>query len=69
VRGDDSIIWTVEFRNGTVKRFEFPVRTTPEGSADAYGTHGDASLDDISDHGTLFTKRTHSCDTSQFIES
>ena len=27
-------MWTVKFRNGSVKRFKFPIRTTPEeGSA------------------------------------
>jgi adenylylsulfate reductase subunit B len=25
-------MWTVKFRNGNVKRFKFPIRTTPEGS-------------------------------------
>ena len=29
----DSIMWTVKFRNGTLKRFKFPTRTTPEGQA------------------------------------
>ena len=28
-----SIMWTVKFRNGTIKRFKFPIRTTPEGKA------------------------------------
>ena len=28
----DSIMWTVKFRNGNLKRFKFPIRTTPEGS-------------------------------------
>jgi adenylylsulfate reductase subunit B len=26
-------MWTVKFRNGQVKRFKFPIRTTPEGKA------------------------------------
>jgi adenylylsulfate reductase subunit B len=69
LRGADSIMWTITFRNGTVKRFEFPVRTTPEGSADPYGGHGSAVLAEIADHSTLFTKGTHSCDPSQFTES
>jgi adenylylsulfate reductase subunit B len=69
VRGSDSIVWTIKFRNGITKRFEFPIRTTPEGSADPYGGHGDAALDEIADHSTLFTKGTHGCDTSQFIQS
>jgi adenylylsulfate reductase subunit B len=34
MRSTDSIMWTVKFRNGTLKRFKFPIRTTPEGQAD-----------------------------------
>lgn len=33
MRSSDSIMWTVKFRNGMLKRFKFPIRTTPEGSA------------------------------------
>jgi adenylylsulfate reductase subunit B len=33
IRGSDSITWTVKFRNQAVKRFKFPIRTTPEGTA------------------------------------
>ena len=33
LRGSEDIMWTVKFRNGAVKRFKFPIRTTPEGSA------------------------------------
>jgi adenylylsulfate reductase subunit B len=33
LRSTDSIMWTVKFRNGMLKRFKFPIRTTPEGSA------------------------------------
>jgi adenylylsulfate reductase subunit B len=29
-------MWTCKFRNGTIKRFKFPIRTTPEGEANAY---------------------------------
>jgi adenylylsulfate reductase subunit B len=29
-------MWTCKFRNGTIKRFKFPIRTTPEGTANAY---------------------------------
>jgi len=25
-------MWTVNFRDGSTKRFKFPIRTTPEGS-------------------------------------
>src|SRR3989304_8914254 len=33
LRSTDSIMWTVKFRNGMLKRFKFPIRTTPEGAA------------------------------------
>jgi adenylylsulfate reductase, subunit B len=33
MRSSDSILWTVKFRNGMLKRFKFPIRTTPEGTA------------------------------------
>ncbi len=69
LRRTDSISWTITFRNGNTKLFEFPIRTTPEGSAEPYGDGQEAKLEEISDHGTLFTKGTHRCDLSQFIES
>jgi adenylylsulfate reductase subunit B len=34
--GTEDIMWTCKFRNGNIKRFKFPVRTTPEGGANAY---------------------------------
>jgi adenylylsulfate reductase subunit B len=46
LRSTDSIMWTVKFRNGTLKRFKFPIRTTPEGAAVPNGgfpTHSDLS--------------------------
>ena len=67
--GTGSITWTIRFRNGITKRFEFPVRTTPEGSADPYGAMPEAAVEDIADHSTLFTKQTHACDMQQFVES
>jgi adenylylsulfate reductase subunit B len=33
LRATDNIIWTIKFRNGMIKRFKFPTRTTPEGKA------------------------------------
>jgi len=36
--GTEDVMWTCKFRNGTIKRFKFPIRTTPEGSANAYGS-------------------------------
>ncbi len=43
MRGSDSIMWTVKFRNGTLKRFKFPIRTTEEGTAAPDGGFGDGS--------------------------
>jgi adenylylsulfate reductase subunit B len=36
LRGSDSIMWTVKYRSGNIKRFKFPIRTTPEGGIDPY---------------------------------
>jgi adenylylsulfate reductase subunit B len=44
LRSTDSIMWTIKFRNGKVKRFKFPTRTTAEGKAEPNGgwnTDGD----------------------------
>lgn len=32
----EDVMWTCKFRNGVIKRFKFPIRTTPEGEANAY---------------------------------
>ena len=53
MRSTDSIMWTVKFRNGQVKRFKFPIRTTPEGQADPPG--GWANDPDL-DGPVLFTE-------------
>lgn len=46
LRSTDSIMWTVKFRNGTLKRFKFPIRTTPEGKAEpSGGWQSDPTLD------------------------
>jgi adenylylsulfate reductase subunit B len=34
--GTEDVMWTCKFRNGVVKRFKFPIRTTAEGTANAY---------------------------------
>ncbi len=36
VRGTHSIIWTAHYRDGRVKRFKPPIRTTPWGSIEPY---------------------------------
>lgn len=53
MRSTDSIMWTVKFRNGTVKRFKFPIRSTPEGQAEPGG--GWANDPDL-DGTVLFTE-------------
>ncbi|MBI4669206.1 MAG: adenylyl-sulfate reductase subunit beta [Elusimicrobia bacterium] len=53
LRSSDSIMWTVKFRNGSLKRFKFPIRTTPEGSAVPDG--GFSSTDDLKSQ-LLFTE-------------
>ncbi len=53
LRSTDSIMWTVKFRNGNLKRFKFPIRTTPEGTAAPDG--GFQSGDDLNS-AALFTE-------------
>jgi adenylylsulfate reductase subunit B len=53
LRSTDSIMWTVKFRNGTLKRFKFPTRTTPEGKAQPAGGY---STDPSLDGPALFTE-------------
>jgi adenylylsulfate reductase subunit B len=61
-------MWTIKFRNGTMKRFKFPIRTTSEGSADPYGGKPKANMADIENGEVLFTKSLHAGDRSQFVK-
>jgi adenylylsulfate reductase subunit B len=54
MRSSDSIMWTVKFRNGELKRFKFPIRTTQEGTAVPDGGW-ETSTDDLSSP-LLFTE-------------
>ena len=54
MRSTDSIMWTVKFRNGSLKRFKFPIRTTEEGKAVPAGGFETGS-DDLQDP-VLFTE-------------
>jgi len=47
MRSSDSIMWTIKFRSGELKRFKFPIRTTPEGAAVPNGGF-DEGTDDLS---------------------
>jgi adenylylsulfate reductase subunit B len=69
LRGSDSIMWTIKFRNGNMKRFKFPIRTTPEGSIDPYAGKPEPVMAELADHSTLFTKGAHKFDASQFAAS
>jgi adenylylsulfate reductase subunit B len=51
LRSSDSIMWTIKFRNGSMKRFKFPIRTTPEGSIDPYGGKPKADISKIGEPG------------------
>ncbi|HMA66175.1 MAG: adenylyl-sulfate reductase subunit beta [Desulfosalsimonadaceae bacterium] len=48
MRGSEDIMWTVQFRGGTIKRFKFPIRTVAEGSVSPDGGFGEGkgALDD-----------------------
>ncbi len=36
LRGTDAIMWTAKYRDGQIKRFKFPIRTTAWGSIDPF---------------------------------
>ncbi|MEW5953882.1 MAG: adenylyl-sulfate reductase subunit beta [Bacillota bacterium] len=56
LRGSEDIMWTIKFRNGMLKRFKFPIRTTPEGSAVPDGGYAtDALAEDLKSH-VLYTE-------------
>ena len=61
LRGSDSIMWTVKFRKGNVKRFKFPIRTKPEGSVDPYAGTGAANIANIKKLGFF----THQADGTE----
>jgi adenylylsulfate reductase subunit B len=52
-RSNNSITWTIKFRDGEVKQFQFPIRTTPVGSIDPYA--GKPAAGDL-DSQLLFTE-------------
>ncbi len=53
LRSTDSIMWTIKFRSGQIKRFKFPIRTTPEGQA---VPNGGWDTDPSLDGPVLFTE-------------
>ncbi|HYA66480.1 MAG TPA: adenylyl-sulfate reductase subunit beta [Burkholderiaceae bacterium] len=53
MRTDNAIMWTIKFRDGEIKRFKFPVRTTAVGSINPYANKPEAG--DLRDQ-RLFTE-------------
>jgi len=53
MRASKDIMWTVKFRNGNVKRFKFPIRTTDEGTAVPTGGYNTGAK--LNDH-MLYTE-------------
>ncbi len=51
LRGSDSIMWTIKFRNGNVKRFKFPIRTTTEGAINLYDGKPEPDQSKLNDPG------------------
>ncbi len=51
LRGSDSIMWTVKFRNGILKRYKFPIRLTEEGSVDPYAGKPEPNFDEVKKPG------------------
>jgi adenylylsulfate reductase subunit B len=49
LRGTDSIMWTVQFRNKQVKRFKFPIRETPWGTIEPYEGFPEPDLSTLKD--------------------
>jgi adenylylsulfate reductase subunit B len=57
MRGTDSIMWTIKFRNGKLQRFKFPIRTTAEGSVDPYKGKPEADFANIKKPGFFTTTK------------
>jgi adenylylsulfate reductase subunit B len=55
LRGTEDIMWTVKFRDGRIKRFKYPIRTTPEGSIKTHEGYPEAKLEDL-DNQLLFSE-------------
>ena len=51
LRGTDSSLWTVKFRNGEMKRFKYPIRTTPWGSIEPFQDLPDPSAEEANKAG------------------
>ncbi len=47
LKSTDSIMWTIKFRNGKIKRFKFATRTIPEGTIEPYKGLPEVSPEDL----------------------
>ena len=47
LRGTDAIMWAIKFRDGTLKRFRFPIRTTPWGSIEPHKNADEPRPEDL----------------------
>jgi adenylylsulfate reductase subunit B len=50
-------MWTIKFRNGILKRFKFPIRTTAEGSVDPFTGKPEADMAKIKQPGFFTTTK------------
>jgi adenylylsulfate reductase subunit B len=50
-------MWTIKFRNGILKRFKFPIRTTAEGSVDPYKGKPEADMANLKKVGFFTTTK------------
>jgi len=48
LRGTSDIMWTIKFRDGRIKRFKYPIRTTTEGSIKALEGCPEAKVEGLS---------------------
>ena len=62
--GTEDVMWTCKFRNGTIKRFKFPIRTTAEARSNA--------CEDLRGHdiesGLLVTEEADGIELSRYIK-
>ena len=49
LRGTEQIIWAIKFRDGTLKRFRFPIRTTPWGTIEPHQQADDPNEESLRD--------------------
>jgi adenylylsulfate reductase, subunit B len=62
-------MWTIKFRNGNMKRLKFPIRTTPDGSADPVAGKPKPNMADVESPTILFTNDMQACDKSQLVSA